>query len=222
MIPMGQYLYHKEHLQSPEPRTCVTVRSLDFKKSNVADDSGMMVGKIEHRALTVDEVFKQYSSLTLSLGPNEESGCNSLASAFLAAQPTPTMATSLWTRIVLEAILKVSKVWETVGLLGYRNFPVDGSVFCPSRTGWPGSFQRCSFRRCLSTRLPLCLLLFSNAKQFSGLHSQPPSQLQIDPYTMVISPSYHDHFPSVMDRLCPPLQADLICVLLVVGGPRSW
>ena len=58
----------------------------------------MMLGRIEHRALLLDETFKQFSSLTLSLGPGEESGTylmtavSSIASAFLASQSTPTLS----------------------------------------------------------------------------------------------------------------------------------
>ena len=100
----------------------------DLSKSNVAEESGMLIGKIEHRSLTVDEVFKQWCLIALSCGVDEETGFSiigpttSLSAAFLASQATPTMAhlsTYIWTRIVTESVLKVSGKWKTVKTMGY-------------------------------------------------------------------------------------------------------
>ena len=76
----------------------------------------MFVGKVEHRSLIVDEVYKQWSSIGLSCGVDEETGfaiigpATSLPAAFLASQSTPTMAHVsgyLWTRTVTESVLYI-------------------------------------------------------------------------------------------------------------------
>ena len=104
--------------------------SIDANKSNAAEHSGIMVGKIEFQSLTLDEESKLFASMSPSLGGDRDSGfalissCTGISSAFLAAQSTPTMAHLagyLWVRIVLEAIIKSSGTWDEVKALGYDN-----------------------------------------------------------------------------------------------------
>ena len=48
--------------------------AVDSVQSGIGSDSGMMVGKLEHRSICLDEVFKVHAYLSLPIGPDDEPG----------------------------------------------------------------------------------------------------------------------------------------------------